>query len=38
MRQKLKNSYTPTITSNAKENADTLYNGYNTARKQPEPL
>jgi hypothetical protein len=22
----------------AKENADTLYNGRNTARKQPEPL
>ena len=26
------------VTSNAKENVDTLYNGHNTARKQLEPL
>jgi len=38
MHQELKDSRTPTVTSNAKENADTLYNGYNTAKKQPEPL
>ena len=31
MRQKLKDFYTPMVT--AKENADTLYNSYNTARK-----
>ena len=31
MRQELKDSRTPTVT--AKENADTLYNGHNTARK-----
>jgi hypothetical protein len=36
MRQELKDSYIPTVT--AKENADTLYNGRNTTRKQPEPL
>jgi hypothetical protein len=36
MHQELKDSYTPTVT--AKENADTLYGGRNTARKQPEPL
>jgi hypothetical protein len=31
MRQELKDSRIPTVT--AKENADTLYNSYNTARK-----
>ena len=31
MHQELKDSYTPIIT--AKENADTLYNRYNAARK-----
>jgi len=36
MRQELEDSYIPTVT--AKENVDTLYNGRNTARKQPEPL
>ena len=36
MHQELKDSRTPTVT--AEENADTLYYGYNTARKQPEPL
>ena len=38
MHQELKDSYTPTVTSNAKENVNTLYNSYNTARKQLEPL
>ena len=38
MRQELKDSRTPMVTNNAKENADTLYNGYNAARKQLEPL
>ena len=36
MHQELKDSRTPTVT--AKENADTLYYGYNTTGKQPEPL
>jgi hypothetical protein len=36
MHQELKNSYIPTVT--AKENVDTLYNGYNATRKQLEPL
>jgi len=36
MHQELKDSYTPTVT--AKENADTLYNGRNTTRKQLKPL
>jgi len=31
MHQELKDSRTPIVT--AKENADTLYNGYNAARK-----
>jgi hypothetical protein len=31
MRQELKDSCIPIVT--AKENIDTLYNGYNTARK-----
>ena len=31
MRQELKDSYTPIVTT--KENADTLYNRYNTTRK-----
>ena len=38
MYQELKDSRIPTVTSNAKENVDTLYNGRNTTRKQPEPL
>ena len=33
MHQELKDSRTPTVTGNAKENVDTLYNGYNAARK-----
>ena len=36
MRQELKDSRTPIVT--AKENVDTLYNGYNAAKKQLEPL
>jgi len=36
MRQELKDSRTPIVT--AKENTDTLYDGRNVARKQPEPL
>jgi hypothetical protein len=36
MYQELEDSYTPTVT--VKENLDTLYYGYNAARKQPEPL
>ena len=36
MRQELKDSYTPTVT--AKENVNTLYNGYNTIKKQLESL
>jgi hypothetical protein len=36
MHQELKDSRIPMVT--AKENADTLYNGYNTAGKQLEPL
>jgi len=36
MLQELKDSRTPTVT--AKENVDTLYNGYNAAGKQPEPF
>ena len=38
MRQELKDSRIPTVTDNAEENADTLYNSRNAARKQPEPL
>ena len=38
MRYKFKDSRIPTVTSNAKENVDTLYNGYNTTKKQLEPL
>ena len=33
MHQKLKDFRTPIVTGNAKENVDTLYNSYNTARK-----
>ena len=36
MHQELKDSYIPIVT--AKENADTLYNGYNAAKKQLKPL
>jgi hypothetical protein len=36
MHQELEDSRTPTVT--AEENADTLYDGRNTAGKQPEPL
>jgi len=32
MRQELKDFYIPMVTT--KENIDTLYNGYNVARKQ----
>ena len=38
MRQKLKTFRIPMVTNNAKENVDTLYNSYNTTKKQPEPL
>ena len=38
MRQELEDFCIPTVTNNAEENADTLYNGRNAARKQPEPL
>ena len=31
MHQELKDSYTPMVT--AKENVDTLYNGYNATKK-----
>ena len=34
--RELKDSYTPMTASNIKENINTLYNSYNTARKQPE--
>jgi hypothetical protein len=37
MRQELKDSCTPTVTDNIKENAETLYDSRNTAGKQPEP-
>ena len=36
MHQELKDSYIPIVT--AKENIDTLYNGYNSTKKQLEPL
>ena len=36
MYYELEDSYIPTTTSNIKENINTLYNSYNTARKQPE--
>jgi len=36
MRQELEDFYIFTVTT--KENVDTLYNGYNVARKQLEPL
>ena len=38
MHYKLKDSYMPTTTNNIKENVNTLYNSYNTTKKQPEPL
>ena len=38
MHQELKDSCTPIVTSNAKENVNTLYNGRNTIGKQLEPL
>ena len=38
MRQELEDFYIFTVTSNAKENTDTFYDGCNTTRKQPEPL
>ena len=34
----LEDSRIPTTADNIKENVDTLYDGRNTARKQPEPL
>jgi len=33
MHQKLKDSYILIVTSNAKKNANTLYNSYNTTKK-----
>jgi hypothetical protein len=36
MHQELKDSYIPIVT--AKENTDTLYNGYNATKKQLKPL
>ena len=36
MHRELEDSYTPITASNIKENVDTLYDGYNTARKQLE--
>jgi len=36
MYQELKTSRIPIVT--AKENVDTLYNGYNATKKQLEPL
>jgi len=36
MLQELEDSYIPIVT--AKENVDTLYNGYNATKKQLEPL
>ena len=37
--QELEDSRTPaTVTDNVEENVDTLYDGRNTAGKQPEPL
>jgi len=33
MRQELKDFYIFTVTSNAKENIDTLYNSYNITKK-----
>ena len=38
MHQELKDSRIPMVTSNTKENVDTLYNGYNTARTPLAPL
>ena len=39
MHQELKDSYIPaTVTNNIEGNVDTLYNSYNTTKKQPEPL
>ena len=38
MRQELKDSHTPIIAGNIKENINTLYNGHNTIKKQPKPL
>ena len=38
MQHELKDSCTPTTASNIKENVNTLYNGRNTIKKQPEPL
>jgi len=38
MRQKLKDSCIPMVTSNAKKNINTLYNGRNTTKKQLKTL
>ena len=38
IQRELEDSCTPTTASNIKENVDTLYDGRNTTRKQPEPL
>ena len=33
MHEKLEDSRIPTVTDNVEENINTLFNGYNTARK-----
>ena len=38
MHWELEDSRTPMTAGNIKENVDTLYDGCNTAKKQPEPL
>ena len=38
MQRELEDSRTPTTAGNIEENVNTLYNGCNTAGKQPEPL
>ena len=38
MRQEFKDFYIPMTVNNIKENIDTLYNSYNTIKKQPEPF
>ena len=38
MQRELEDSCTPMTAGNIKENINTLYDGHNTAKKQPEPL
>jgi len=38
MRQEFKDFCIPIVTNNTKENADILYNSYNTTKKQLESL